>query len=341
MDDDPAVSQQADDSNPKSAAAQAALGDAQYKSEDFKSAAESFKTAFELGQKNAPRLELLWAWVKHRAKPAVWILVVFVALAAVVRLSLPDLSSILRSHQSSLAAPCGSTAKVPSASPGPTVTAKLLGGQRTEADFGRALISRTLILNLSLSAVPRGGLAFHVTQNQFLRSDDASLNPHEIAVNAKRVGKVLVLSVCFDRNVKSPLGDPGSYSGSVTVDDSRLSSPVIVPLTVTMQYSNWAFLLWLYFAAAVPGIWCVWVLRSGQDGKDRALSLKFFTWAGTVSGLVALVAGCIAAFAVFTAVYLRDPTWGYSGLQPVTLYGGMFSAFVTTSGLASLTSQKP
>lgn len=292
------------------------------------------------GKTDPSKPESLGAWMKRWAKPLVWVLV-FLGLVAAVVLSLPDLNSLLHSHQSSLAAPCGSSAKVAPTPSSPTVTAKLLSGQRAEADFGRALISRTLILDFSLSAVPAGGTAFHVTQNQFLRSDDASLNPNDIAVKANRAGKVLVLSVCFDRNVKNqPLGDPGSYSGSVTIDDSRLGSPVIVPLTVTLQYSNWAFLLWLYFAAAIPGIWCVWVLRSGRNGTDGALSLSFFTWAKTVSGLVAIVAGGIAAFAVFTAVYLRDPTWGYSGLQPVTLYGGMFSAFVTTSGLASLTSQK-
>jgi hypothetical protein len=338
--DDIATLQAAADSDPKSAAAQAALGDAQFKSEDFESAARSFKNAFELRKDHASRPERFWAQMKRCAKIAVWILV-FLALGAAVLLSLPDLNAMLHSHQSSLAAPCGSTAKVPSPSSAPTVTAKLLGGQRGEADFGRALISRTLIIDLSLSAVPRGSPAFHVTLNQFLRSDDASLNSDDIAVNANRVGKMLVLSVCFDRDVKNhPLGDPGSYSGSVTVDDSRLSSPVIVPLTVTMQYSNWAFLLWLYFAAVIPGIWCVWVLRSGRNGTQSAVSPDFFGWARSVSGLVALVSGGIAAFAVFTAVYFRDPTWGYSGLQPVTLYGAMFSAFVTTSGLASLTSQK-
>jgi hypothetical protein len=338
MDDDLAELKQAADSDPRNAVAQAALAAAH-----FKSAAESYKKAFELSAEDASRPPGSWARMKRYAKHAVWILV-FLALVAVVLLSLPDLISMIsmvHSRESSLAAPCSSTAKVPSASSGPTVTARLLGGQRGEADFGRALVSRTLILDLSLSGVPRGGLAFRVTQNQFLRSDDASLNPDDIDVNATRVGKVLVLSVCFDRNVKNhPLGDPGSYSGSVTVDDSRLSSPVIVPLTVTLQYANWAFLLWLYFAAAIPGIWCVWVLRSARNGREKALSRHFFTWAGTVSGLVALVAGGIAAFAVYTALYLRDPTWGYSGLQPVTLYGAMFSAFVTTSGLASLTSQK-
>ena len=330
MNDDQGVSQQPPNSDPESA--------------DSQESQPPQPSQPPQGQPDKPpsRCQRFWAWIKPCTKPAVWVLV-FLGLVAAVVLSLPDLNSLLHSHQSSLAAPCGSSAKVPPTPSSPTVTAKLLSGQRAEADFGRALISRTLILDFSLSAVPAGGTAFHVTQNQFLRSDDASLNPNDIAVNANRVGKVLVLSVCFDRNVKNqPLGDPGSYSGSVTVDDSRLGSPVIIPLTVTMQYANWAFLLWLYFAAAIPGMWCVWVLRSGRNGTDSALDLgKFFTWAKTVSGLVAIVAGGIAAFAVFTAVYLRDPTWGYSGLQPVTLYGGMFSAFVTTSGLASLTSQKP
>jgi hypothetical protein len=111
-------------------------------------------------------------------------------------------------------------------------------------------------------------------------------------------------------------------------------------MTVTMQYSNGVFLLWLYFAAVIPGAWCVWVLRSNRQGTQSALSRDFFAWATSVNGLVALVSGSIAAFAVYTGVYLRDPTWGYSGLQPLTLYGGMFSAYVTTSGLASLTGQK-
>jgi SNF family Na+-dependent transporter len=37
--------------------------------------------------------------MRRLAKPIVWILVVFLALATVVMLGLPDLNSILRSHQ--------------------------------------------------------------------------------------------------------------------------------------------------------------------------------------------------------------------------------------------------
>lgn len=126
----------------------------------------------------------------------------------------------------------------------------------------------------------------------------------------------------------------------MTINDGRLSTPVSIPIIVTMQYTNGVFLLWLYFLAILPGAWCVWIIRDKVDGSQPALSLDFLEWAFTVNGIVAIVAGGVAAFAVYVAVYLRDPTWGSSALQPLTLYGGMFSAFVTTSGLASLTGKK-
>lgn len=107
-----------------------------------------------------------------------------------------------------------------------------------------------------------------------------------------------------------------------------------------MQYPNGLFLLWLYFGAVIPGAWCVWVIKAKRDGSGSAFSETFLTWASQIDGVVAIVAGGVSSFAVYMAVYLRDPTWGSSALQPLTLYGGMFSAFVTTSGLASLTGQK-
>jgi hypothetical protein len=270
---------------------------------------------------------------------------VLIVAVIVVSLSRPDLESELLSHtppsqSCHITDPSGGLQS--GSSHAGTVTAKLLPDQREEVDFGRSLTSRTLTVDLSLSTAPKGSTFFQVRTNPFVRADDASLSPQYIFTNAQRYGETLILNVCFERNTPgvTNLGNPGSYAGSVTLDDSRLNAPVTVPITVTMQYTNGVFLLWLYFAAIIPGAWCVWVLRSKRDGTDSALSLDFLKWARTVNGLVAVIAGCIAAFAVYTAVYLRDPTWGSSALQPLTLYGGMFSAFVTTSGLASLTGQK-
>jgi hypothetical protein len=271
---------------------------------------------------------------------ALWIILLLILFIVVWR-SYPELESQLIKPVPTIAS-CASNVPFPASNPtgAKTVTAKVLSGQRGEIDFGRSLTSRTLVIDLQLSGIPRGSGTFHVHKNLFLRDDDAALNNSDISGSAATDGKVLVLKACFKRNAHAPLGDPGSYSGSFTIDDSRLSAPVTVPLTVTMQYSNGVFLLWLYFAAVIPGAWCVWVLRSSRNGNSTALDSSFFTWARSVGGLVALVSGGVAAFAVYTAVYLRDPTWGSSALQPLTLFGGMFSAFVTTSGLASLSSQK-
>jgi tetratricopeptide (TPR) repeat protein len=281
-----------------------------------------------------------WASMRRLAKLAAWIIIPLLIIGVFAWLSAPDLESqLVNPPQSS--AKCSTPKAGGNAAGATTVTAKLLGGQRGEADFGHSLTARTLTIDLSLSAVPEGSTVFSVRPNPFLRADDASLNPSDILAAAHTDGNVLILTVCFARNTPgSSLGDPGFYAGSVTLDDARLSAPVTIPLNVTMQYQNGVFLLWLYFAAAIPGAWCVWVLKRPRDGTASALSRDFFQWAGTVNGLVALVSGGIAAFAVYTAVYLRDPTWGSSALQPLTLFGGMFSAFVTTSGLASLASQK-
>jgi hypothetical protein len=278
-----------------------------------------------------------------------WLAVVpLIGIVLLVILSVPDLIANMFGHATqqiscatspSIASPSDST---PNNGTSQFVTAKLEGVQREEVDFGRSMTSRGIILYLDLSSTPSGSAYFHVRTNPFVRSDDAILRPQNIVASAERDGTMLLVGVCFNRNGtrNTNLGDPGSYVGSVTIDDSRLSSPVSIPLTVTMQYANGVFLLWLYFGAIIPGAWCIWVIRAKRDGSTNAFSLDFLKWAITINGLVAIVTGSVTAFAVYTAVYLRDPTWGSSALQPLTLYGTMFSAFVTTSGLASLTGNK-
>ncbi len=192
---------------------------------------------------------------------------------------------------------------------------------------------------LSLSAPADAPAYFFIRANQFVRADDAALQPQDIIVNAQDEGTTLKISLCFlrgDGRATPLLGDPGTYVGSVTLDDSRLRAPVTIPLTITMQFINGGLLLWLYAAAVIPAIWCVWVISTRRDRRQRAFSLCIFKWMLEVRGVVSVVGGGVAAFAVYTATYLRDPTWGSSALQPLTLYGAMFSAFVTTAGLAHL-----
>jgi hypothetical protein len=339
------------DSDPNDAGKRADLARALFDAGRLADSAKEFQAAAQILLASSPQPSWIRTWVKRIATVAV-----LLAVGGLVWASGPDLYSDLFSHFTSTLA-CGDVSPPkpqPTAAPGTaalnaagapigagTITAKPLAAQRGEVDFGRALTERTLTVNLSLSPAPSTATSFSAHANQFLRADGASLNLSDIAPTAVSDGQTLILTVCFERYKQGPLGDPGSYTGSVTIDDGKLKAPVIIPMTVTMQYSNGVFLLWLYFAAIIPGAWCVWVLRSNRDGGSGAFTLDFFKWAVTVNGLVALVAGSVAAFAVYTGVYLRDPTWGYSGLQPLTLYGGMFSAYVTTSGLASLTGKKP
>jgi hypothetical protein len=324
------------------AAYHAGLGQALVALHSYDDAKGQFREALRIEQGNMAYSASLglasrrqrWRRLATRSVPVAALIIV----AVMIIFSAADLRSQLFSQTAvTPKSPCA-----PNPVPNVTgnLTAKLLAAQRGEADFGRSLTTRTLVVDLSLSAIPVRQ-AFSVRVNPFLRSDDASLNCQDITATATSYGSTLILTVSFDRNTPGkPLGDPGLYTGSVTIDDSQLKTPVTVPMAVTMQYTNGTFLLWLYLLAIIPGAWCVWVLRSSRNGTDGALSSDFLRWSITVGGLVALVAGGIAAFAVYTAVYLRDPTWGSSALQPLTLYGGMFSAFVTTSGLASLTSQK-
>lgn len=283
------------------------------------------------------------SWGRNVARWAA-LLGLLALVGGLIYVSVPDFNAQLFS-QKPPPGNCPRSGSSRGVSAGPPVrgatTAKLLSGQRSVA-FGRSLTSRTLTAYLSLAAIPKGPAYFHVRTNPFVRSDDAGLNPQDIVASARSTGGTLILSVCFirDGSRAANLGDPGSYAGSVTIDDNRLKAPVSVPVTVTMQYTNGTFLLWLYFGAILPGAWCVWVLRSKRPGDKYALSTAFPKWLLQVDGLVALVAGSIAAFAVYVGIYLRDPTWGSSALQPLTLYGGMFSAFVTTSGLASLSGHK-
>jgi hypothetical protein len=218
-----------------------------------------------------------------------------------------------------------------------TMTPKLHDGENEEIDFGRSITARTLTLYLDLGAPSAGPRYFSMHANPFTRTDDATLRQANIVTSAARDGNTLIVTLCFVRERAGlSLGDPGSYAGSVTLDDSRLSSAVTIPITVTMQYVHGMLLIWLYVGAVLPGIWCLWVLKTSRDSRKPALSRDIITWLQTVNGTISVGVGGIAALSVYIATYLRDPTWGSSAIQPLTFYGAMFSAFITTAGLAQL-----
>jgi hypothetical protein len=224
----------------------------------------------------------------------------------------------------------------PGAIPGPhKLLAKLREGQLGEVDFGRGIKAKNLVLFLDVTGTSKGTPLLHVRTNVFRRDDDARLDPVRIVPRAALIGRTAQLSVCFGRK-DNRLGDPGTYRGSITLDDSRMGNEVTVPITVTMQYIHGVILWWLFLPVIIPGSWALWVLHTKRNPADDALVPGFVRWLFTVGGVVSVVTGSVAAVGVYIGTYLRDPTWGSSALQVPTLFGAMFSAFVTTAGITQL-----
>jgi hypothetical protein len=229
----------------------------------------------------------------------------------------------------------------PGAEAGPgKVTAKLREGQVTQVDFGRSNSVKRLTINLDLSGDLPNGSALHVTADTFRRDDDGRLSTERVVPNATVFGRTVQLVLCLGR-ADARLGDPGLYRGSVTLDDSRLANSVTVPIAVTMQFVHGAVLWWLFLPIIVPGTWVLWVLRTQRGSEDPALAFReIWRWIRQVGGVGSVVSGTVAAVGVYIGTYVRDQTWGSSALQPVTLFGAMFSAFITTAGLTQLTHGK-
>lgn len=220
-------------------------------------------------------------------------------------------------------------------------TAKLREGHITQIDFGRALQTKTLILYLDLSNTLNGPTRLNTRVDTFRRDDDGRLSTERVVPDASADGQTVQLSLCIGR-ADDRLGDPGSYTGSITLDDSRLANAVTVPITVTMQYVHGVVLWWLFAAVILPGTWALWVLHTQRQQNKPAFAMKdLLTWVLSVGGITSITSGTVAACAVYIATYVRDPTWGSSALQPVTLFGAIFSAFVTTAGLTQLTRGAP
>jgi len=219
-----------------------------------------------------------------------------------------------------------------------TAAMKLREGQTTRVAFGRSVSAKVVTVYLDLTGnVATPGTALLTRIDTFRRPDDGQLRTDLIVPKAVVTGRTVILTVCFGR-VHDHLGDPGTYTGSITIDDPRLTTAATVPFTVTMQYLHESVLLWLLLLAMLPGTWVLWVVHTSRKPAQRAVDPREMgRWLMSVEGVVSVAAGGVAATSVFIGTYLRDPTWGSSALQPITLYGAMFSAFVTTAALTQIT----
>jgi hypothetical protein len=206
----------------------------------------------------------------------------------------------------------------------------LINGQTTTLAFYRALTTKTLTIQYGVNGtIPDVGSGQYpnldVIQQAFLRSDQTALPTNQIRVAAWYQNGRVLLELCVQRS-GSKFADPGTYVGTVSITDSRVNR-VDVPITVTLSYPTWQFVLELLVLAVFAGSWYIWVLQD-KDPEDLAIGWGFIRWCGSMIGVLSIGAGVVAALGVYNASYLNNASWGYPANQPLSLLGAMFTAFL-------------
>jgi hypothetical protein len=139
----------------------------------------------------------------------------------------------------------------------------------------------------------------------------------------------VVLDVCFNRT-DPEFGQPGSYTGVVTISDPRVTI-TDVTYSVTMSYPWWQLVAAVLLAMFPPAILYVWFLR-GSFTSHTGLKLgNFQEWIFSRVGLMAIGAGVAAAVGIFSATYAGAEEWGSNYTAATALFGATFSAFVAAA----------
>jgi hypothetical protein len=131
---------------------------------------------------------------------------------------------------------------------------------------------------------------------------------------------VVRLNTCFDPGSGRRI-IPGTYIGTVTIDDRSLKEPVVVPIQVSLKYPDLGFPFVIALVGAVLATW----LKALSD--DKATDLP--DWLAQRRNKVAMFFGLGAVAAVY-AGFLRSADWGTNGLLDVgTLFAAAFAAHLT------------
>ena len=226
--------------------------------------------------------------------------------------------------------------------------------------FGRSRGTRTTTLDLSpvgaaspsaTSATSSGVSAKPLPNNEnlvavvtgpFTRSDGETLDPRLIYTNAQVEGGQVTLTVCARRvnraNPTENLGEPGSYAGTVSIAGTDVVRSD-VPMAVTLAYPAWQLVLELVVLTLMPAAWYLWILHGASSSQGSAVAWALLSYCVSRVGFLSLAVGAIAAFSVYSATYLSSATWGVAALQPLALYGAMFTACVAAAGGVHLASK--
>lgn len=207
----------------------------------------------------------------------------------------------------------------------------LVSGQTTTLEFYRALTAKTLTIQYAINGNIRDVGANRYPDLQvadplgFSRSDQTPIPGTQVKVAAWYQNGRVLLKVCVNRS-HSTLAPPGLYQGTVSIVDPRVD-PVNVPVSITLSYPSWQWIMELLALAALLGAWYIWVLQD-KKVKGKTPFEQFRDFCGSMVGLLSIGAGVVAAFSVYNATYLNSATWGSTSGQVFALFGAMFSAFL-------------
>lgn len=154
-----------------------------------------------------------------------------------------------------------------------------------------------------------------------------TIDDSEYVASATVTGKrEVTLELCVD-----PIVDPGTYAGFVTLEHSDMR-PVVVPVQVTLQYSNWIFLMFVVAAVVLlTAPVYVWSRARPDAGTPVELGKRVgevWRWIGR--NFVAFAVAVIAGTSAFLADYWYDPAWGANAPKDwFALIGAVFTAFTT------------
>jgi hypothetical protein len=137
-----------------------------------------------------------------------------------------------------------------------------------------------------------------------------------------------LLTVRFDRR-NGRLGGPGSYMGTVSIVDPRVSR-VDQQFTVQLAYPWWQFVAALLLAMLVVATVYLWLLRGSFGSRELTLD-DLQLWLFSRNAMLSIGTGVAAAVSVWTATYFSNPSWGASFPAATALFGASFSAFVAAS----------
>jgi predicted nucleic acid-binding Zn-ribbon protein len=157
---------------------------------------------------------------------------------------------------------------------------------------------------------------------QFGRSEGRAIPTEQISVWARRVGTLVIMSVCIE-----PDGlHPGMYAGDVYLVDPSLN-PTRVRVEVTAQ-SRWINGLYLLLFI-LPGLALayVWITARYSAGQDPWKKSHWWAWFRQNSVAV-LVVGFAAVWATLQVPF-NNPTWGTSWLTSAAVIGVGLVAAVT------------